>query len=178
MAHVLKPFYGKLCFVVALIFLEAVMVTFWLPEALEKTVNAIEWQGQEGYNLHRLLMLGGFFLLLQSLMTIIIRIEDYLLDIDIKPKLAKSVTKKSMAHVLNKKYNYFGKIHSGFLSENITRLSDAVSHFPEILISKVFFFVCYFSIGDLPLHYTQLILGITVWDILSVYYVIGYLFRW
>lgn len=113
------------------------MTILWVPNALENIVNLLEKNPLiRGKNFLYTLII---FLVLQMCMTVIIRLQDFLLDIQVIPKLSKRVIQATMKRVLDKNLLFFKKTHSGLLSDHTARLAEHVPQLTETLLSKLLF---------------------------------------
>lgn len=136
MVEILKPYRLLLFGVMLLVVLETFMIILWVPNALENTINLLE---QKNFTHNKLLYALSIFLILQMCMTVIIRLQDFLLDIQVIPKLGKRVVQAAMKRILHKNHHFFQKNHSGLLSDHTARLVEHVPQLTETLLSKLLF---------------------------------------
>lgn len=136
LVDMLKPYKLLLFGVVLLVILETFMTILWVPNALENITNLLV---QNKFTDYKLLYTLGIFVILQMSMTVIIRLQDFLLDIQIIPKLSKRVIQAAMKCILHKNHRFFKKNHSGLLSDYTARLAEHVPQLTETLLSKLLF---------------------------------------
>ncbi len=146
--------YIFLAFIFAVV--EAFVGTVLFPGVIDGIVETISNSRDEAI----LILLLIQYFLLEAGNEVVIRVQDFLFDVIITPRIRGRVIEKGIEKVIDKEYVFHASLPKGALAEHITRLSDVIPNVVETLFSKVAYLFCVFVFATYSLSIIDHRLGL------------------